>query len=157
MQAAQAQARAYESLGKSIGGAFMSMGTTVAGSMIKAQTANAPVPEAQVKAAEAQGASFAPREIVSTGGGGGGEGGGGGGGVQYKPITQLEFERGVSNASLVQKSSMQQDSALVEVLRAASSLAVSNQALQAQKQGYGIINGAPGSAAVPLVNYVDPK
>jgi hypothetical protein len=90
MQGAQAQARAYESIGNSIGGALKSIGSSVAGAMIQAQAANAPVPESQVKAAEARGVDFGPRERVSTGGSDSGI-------VQYKPITQQVFDRAVAN------------------------------------------------------------
>jgi hypothetical protein len=86
MQGAQVQARAAENVGNSIGGALQAAG----GQIAKSRANNAKVPESQVKAAEARGVDFGPRERVSTGGSDSGI-------VQYKPITQQEFDRAIAN------------------------------------------------------------
>jgi hypothetical protein len=86
VQAGQARGQMWQSLGQAIGGMAQSVGNAFA----KSQIGSAKVPEAQVKAAEAQGVDFGPRERVSTGGGDSGI-------VQYKPVTQQEFDRAIAN------------------------------------------------------------
>ncbi len=85
MQGAQAQARAYESIGKSIGGALQSAGSSIAGAISGSAAANKAVPEAQVQAAESAGITFPGRARSDAGP------------TVLAPVTQGEFNTSIEN------------------------------------------------------------
>jgi hypothetical protein len=87
MQGARATAAAYESIGKSIGGALRSVGSSIAGAMGGDKANNAVVPESQVKAAEAAGISFPGRDRSDAGP------------TVLAPVTQGQFNLGLENQS----------------------------------------------------------